>query len=67
MEKLTKNELQWLMEAARLTAGYYEQRGKRASNKIERNLAALRSEQLTGIADRLQNALGNSDKRIAIS
>ena len=35
MEKLTRNELQWLMEAARLTAGYYEQRGKRASNKIE--------------------------------
>lgn len=66
MEKLTKNELQWLREAATLTAGYYEQRGHRAETQVERSLAALRSEQLTGIAERLQRALDGGDKRIEI-
>ena len=66
MEKLTRNELQWLLEAASLTASYYDQRGHRAETKVERGLAALRSEQLTGISERLKRALDGGDKRIEI-
>lgn len=66
MEKLSKNELTWLKEAATLTAAYYEQRGHRARTQVERGLAALRSEQLTDIAARLQRALDSGDKRIEI-
>lgn len=66
MEKLTRAELEWLAEAAKLTAGYYEQRGRRAKNSIERGLASLRSEQLQSIAGKLGDALAHGDKRIEI-
>ncbi len=66
MEKLTKNELTWLKEAATLTSSYYAQRGNRAETKVERELAALRSEQLAAVAAKLQRTLDGGAKRIEI-
>lgn len=66
METLTKAELEWLLEAAKMTANYYDIRSHRAGTQVERGLAHLRSEQLACIAGKLQNTLDNGKKRIAV-
>lgn len=65
MQTFTKNEITWMLEAIKLTAEYYTIHSKRCAG-LEASLAALRSEQLTFIYEKLNKALGVESKRIAI-
>lgn len=65
MQSFTKNEVAWTLDAIKLTAEYYNTHSRRTSG-IEASLAALRSEQLTAIADKLNRALDTGNKRIEI-
>lgn len=65
MQTFTKNEITWMLEAAKLTAEYYNTHSKRCSD-LESSLAVLRAEQLTLIAEKLDKALKDGNKRLAI-
>lgn len=65
MQSFTKIEVTWILEALNLTASYYETRSHRCKG-MESSFAALRSEQLTSISERLQKALDAESKRIEI-
>jgi len=65
MQSFTKNEVAWTLDAIKLTAEYYNTHSRRTSG-MEASLAALRSEQLTAIADKLNRALDAGNKRIEI-
>ena len=65
MQSFTKNEAAWMLDAIKLTAEYYNTHSRRTSG-MEASLAALRSEQLMAIADKLGRALDDGNKRIDI-
>lgn len=65
MQSFTKNEAAWMLDAIKLTAEYYNTHSRRTSG-MEASLAALRSEQLMAIADKLGRALDAGNKRIEI-
>lgn len=65
MQSFTKNEVAWTLDAIKLTAEYYNTHS-RCTSGMEASLAALRSEQLTAIADKLNRALDAGNKRIEI-
>ena len=65
MQSFTKNEVAWTLDAIKLTAEYYNTHSRRTSG-MGASLAALRSEQLTAIADKLNRALDAGNKRIEI-
>ena len=65
MQSFTKNEVAWTLDAIKLTAEYYNTHSRRTSG-MEASLAALRSEQRTAIADKLNRALDAGNKRIEI-
>lgn len=65
MQKFTKNEIGWMLEATKLTAEYYNTHSKRCAG-MEASLAILRSEHLAVISEKLDKALKSGDKRMEI-
>ena len=65
METFTKHEIDWILEAVKLTGEYYKTHSERCGG-VESSLAVLRAEQLSSIADKLSRALEAGSKRIAI-
>lgn len=49
MEKLTKTEIKWTVDALQLTIGYYEQVMQRSTNQMERGMAKLQAENLGSV------------------
>lgn len=65
MQSFTKNEIDWMLEALKLTGEYYNTHSKRCAG-MEASLAVLRAEQLASISDRLQKAVDDGNKRMEI-
>lgn len=65
MQTITKIEVDWTVEALKMTSEYYRIHSKRTS-QIEASLAVLRAEQLEAITDKLEKAIEDENKRIAI-
>lgn len=66
MEKLTKTEIKWTVDALQLTIGYYEQVMQRSTNQMERGMAKLQAENLGSIKSKLERVLSSGCKRIAV-
>jgi hypothetical protein len=66
MEKLTKTEIKWTVDALQLTIGYYEQVMQRSTNQMERGMAKLQSENLGSVKRKLERVLSSGCKRIAV-
>lgn len=66
MEKLTKTEIKWTVDALQLTIGYYEQVMQRSTNQMERGMAKLQAENLGSVKSRLEHVLSGDCKRIAV-
>ena len=66
MEKLTKTEIQWTVDALQLTIGYYEQVARRSTNQMERGMAKLQAENLGSVKSKLEHVLSGDCKRIAV-
>lgn len=67
MQAFTKYELTWIIGAlGKLSSQYLQAAENPDIGKIETGLLRLRSEQLSGIADRLGDAIKDGDKRIKI-
>lgn len=67
MQAFTKYELTWVIGAlGKLSSQYLQASENPDIGKIETGLLRLRSEQLSGIADRLGDAIKDGDKRIRI-
>ena len=68
MEKLTKQELIWIVdELDRVSAKAEIAIRNEKLSSIERDLLKLRSEQYESISDRLSRAVKNNDKRIEVN
>lgn len=65
MQAFTKIEVDWMVEALKTTSEYYRIHSKRTS-QIEASLAILRAEQLEAIMEKLEKAVKDGNKRIAI-
>lgn len=66
MEKLTKTEIKWTVDALQLTIGYYEQVMQRSTNQMERGMAKLQAENLGSVKIKLERVLSSGCKRIAV-
>lgn len=66
MEKLTKTEIKWMVDALQLTIGYYEQVMQRSTNQMERGMAKLQAENLGSVKRKLERVLSSGCKRIAV-
>lgn len=66
MEKLTKTEIKWTVDALQLTIGYYEQVMRRSTNQMERGMAKLQAENLGSVKSKLERVLSSECKRIAV-
>lgn len=66
MEKLTKTEIKWTVDALQLTIGYYEQVVQRSTNQMERGMAKLQAENLGSVKRKLERVLSSVCKRIAV-
>lgn len=66
MERLTKTEIKWTVDALQLTIGYYEQVMQRSTNQMERGMAKLQSENLGSVKRKLERVLSSGCKRIAV-
>lgn len=66
MEKLTKTEIKWTVDALQLTIGYYEQVMQRSTNQMERGMAKLQAENLGSVKSKLERVLSSGYKRIAV-
>lgn len=66
MEKLTKTEIKWTVDALQLTIGYYEQVMQRSTNQMERGMAKLQAENLESVKSKLERVLSSECKRIAV-
>lgn len=66
MEKLTKTEIKWTVDALQLTIGYYEQVMRRSTNQMERGMAKLQAENLGSVKGKLERVLSSGCKRIAV-
>ena len=66
MEKLTKTEIKWTVDALQLTIGYYEQVVQRSTNQMERGMAKLQAENLGSVKSKLERVLSSVCKRIAV-
>lgn len=66
MEKMTKTEIKWTVDALQLTIGYYEQVARRSTNQMERSLAKLQAENLGSVKSKLERVLSSGCKRIAV-
>ena len=66
MEKLTKTEIKWTVDALQLTIGYYEQVMQRSTNQMERGMAKLQAENLGSVKRKLERVLSSGCKRIAV-
>ena len=66
MERLTKTEIKWTVDALQLTIGYYEQVMQRSTNQMERGMAKLHAENLGSIKSKLERVLSGDCKRIAV-
>lgn len=66
MEKLTKTEIKWTVDALQLTIGYYEQVMQRSTNQMERGMAKLQAENLGSVKSKLERVLSSECKRIAL-
>ena len=66
MEKLTKTEIKWTVDALQLTIGYYEQVMQRSTNQMERGMAKLQAENLGIVKSKLERVLSSRCKRIAV-
>lgn len=66
MEKLTKTEIKWTVDALQLTIGYYEQVMQRSTNQMERGMAKLQAENLGSVKSKLEHVLFGDCKRIAV-
>lgn len=66
MEKLTKTEIKWTVDALQLTIGYYEQVARRSTNQMERGMAKLQAENLGSVKSKLEHVLSGDCKRIAV-
>ena len=66
MEKLTKTEIKWTVDALQLTIGYYEQVMRRSTNQMERGMAKLQAENLGSVKSKLERVLSSGGKRIAV-
>ena len=66
MEQFTRAELTWIVQTVVKAAMDCRLAEHEAGTKLERELARLRAEQLTGVAEKLNKALENGDKRMAI-
>ena len=65
MERLTKTEISWIIfEINKISDSL---KNSECQNDIERAIAGLRAEQFDSIADRLECAIMQGDKRIEIS
>lgn len=67
MERFTKTEITWLIGELDKLATEYRLAADKSEHEMERGMAHLRSEQLSGISDRLDRAVKNGDKRIEIA
>ena len=65
MQTFSKNEILWMQDAIKLATEYYNACSKQGAG-LEVSLAALRSEQLAVISEKLGNALGAGNKRMEI-
>lgn len=66
MERLTKTEIKWTVDALQLTIGYYEQVARRSMNQMERGIAKLQAENLGSVKSKLERVLSSGYKRIAV-
>lgn len=66
MERLTKTEIKWTVDALQLTIGYYEQVMQRSTNQMERGMAKLQAENLGSVKNKLERVLSSGCKRIAV-
>ena len=69
MERLTKTEIKWTVDALQLTIGYYEQVMQRSTNQMERGMAKLQAENLGPgeLVLKLEDVFDGGDcKRIAV-
>lgn len=66
MERLTKTEIKWAVDALQLTIGYYEQVARRSTNQMERGMAKLQAENLGSVKSKLERVLSGDCKRIAV-
>ena len=66
MERLTKTEIKWTVDALQLTIGYYEQVMQRSTNQMERGMAKLQAENLGSVKSKLEHVLFGDCKRIAV-
>lgn len=66
MERLTKTEIKWTVDALQLTIGYYEQVMQRSTNQMERGMAKLQAENLGSVKSKLESVLSSGCKRIAV-
>lgn len=66
MERLTKTEIKWTVDALQLTIGYYEQVMQRSTNQMERGMAKLQAENLGSVKSKLERVLSGDCKRIAV-
>ena len=66
MEKLTKTEIKWTVDALQLTIGYYEQVMQRSTNQMERGMAKFQAENLGSVKSKLERVLSGDCKRIAV-
>ena len=66
MERLTKTEIKWTVDALQLTIGYYEQVMQRSTNQMERGMAKLQAENLGSVNSKLERVLSSGCKRIAV-
>lgn len=66
MERLTKTEIKWTVDALQLTIGYYEKVMQRNTNQMERSLANLQAENLGSVKRKLERVLSSDRKRIAV-
>ena len=59
MERLTKTEIKWTVDALQLTIGYYEQVMQRSTNQMERGMAKLQAENLGSVKSKLERVLSS--------
>lgn len=66
MERLTKTEIKWTVDALQLTIGYYEQVMQRSTNQMERGMAKLQAENLGSVKSKLERVLSSGSSGLRL-
>lgn len=68
MQKFTKTEIEWIIgELDRAAANLKQQATKKESAGLAAGFMNLRSEQFASVADKLQKAIAEGNKRIEVT